>query len=428
GSLLVDLSEGKTKEEALAAYTSKVSSYNYRRTTAVAGETSIELAKAKIEELGLTESLHRRHATVHDIPVTRALFLDREVTTLDPFTSLKKDLPVKKGKLKNLKELSLEDFIKTKLPTCTSLEVMLDSSHKGNLMSVIAPTSARTASLFRWDNGLSWAYANDVADSTKELVKAKGGKVDGVMRFSIRWNDEGDNNIDFDAHCLEPNGNLIFFGKVNTLQASSGILDVDVQSPGKEVAVENITWGDKAKIQAGKHVFMVHNYAKSTSTRGFTAEIEFEGVTTYYSYDKPLRGKQTIKVAVGVLSTTSLKLTSSRQVESNPQGMLWNLEPMVFHKVSIVIPSPNYWETSTGNRHTFFILEDLRTKEQPRGMFNEFLKTELVPQRKVFEQLGNNLRVADSEDQLSGVGFSSTERASIVVRVNNSKLFKVMIN
>ena len=53
-------------------------------------------------------------------------------------------------------------------------------------------------------------------------------------------------------------------------------------------------------------------------------------------------------------------------------------------------------------------------------MFNEYLKEDLLKHKRVFEALGNKMAVADSPDQLSGVGFSSTRRNDVVVKVKGA--------
>jgi len=87
--------------------------------------------------------------------------------------------------------------------------------------------------------------------------------------------------------------------------------------------------------------------------------------------------------------------------------------------VSVMMYSPNYWDDQSGigNRHFFFMLKGAKNPERPNGFYNEFLKSDLVQHKRVFEALGARMRVEDDDNQLSGVGFSSTQRNSVVVRV-----------
>ena len=97
---------------------------------------------------------------------------------------------------------------------------------------------------------------------------------------------------------------------------------------------------------------------------------------------------------------------------------IWNVQTNSFVPVNTIINSPNFWEGDKGNKHTFFLIDGCKTDEETRGFFNEFLKEELNPHRKVFELLGERTKVQPTDDQLSGLGFSSTKRDEVTVRVS----------
>ena len=83
--------------------------------------------------------------------------------------------------------------------------------------------------------------------------------------------------------------------------------------------------------------------------------------------------------------------------------------------------SPNFWDDlNVGNKHYFFMLENCKNEDKARGFFNEFLKSELDAHRKVIEVVGSKMRTDESDQQLSGLGFSSTQRNSVLCKVKGS--------
>jgi len=283
--------------------------------------------------------------------------------------------------------------------------------------------------MLKWGNNFSWSYNGEVTDSMKDHVAKAGGDIGGVLRFSIQWNEDGKNNNDFDAHCREPNRNLINFHSKGRRHPSSGMLDVDIVSPNGKVAVENITWNNKLKMLEGPYDFVVHNYSSGPSKAGFTAEIEFDGQVRSFSYDKVLRAKEKVSVAIlNFTKSSGIEYTKSL-AHTQMQKEVWGVNTQQFHKVSMIMNSPNHWDgEETGNKHLFFMLEGCNNEGVTRGFYNEFLNGELTPHRKVFEMLSAKMRVAESDNQLSGLGFSSTKRDQVICKVNGSFARTVKIN
>ena len=89
--------------------------------------------------------------------------------------------------------------------------------------------------------------------------------------------------------------------------------------------------------------------------------------------------------------------------------------------------SPNYWgDNAIGNKHYFFMLDGCKNPDTPNGWYNEYLSADLVTNhRRVFEALGSRAKVAESDNQLSGVGFSETQRNNVVIRVKNNNGYRV---
>ena len=438
GTLLVNLSDGMNVDAAVTAFEKVVAPANYKRPKAIFTKKMLEDAQKTVTELGYMNSLGRRFATLDDITANNILFCNRDAApriagAMNPFEAMAKTVAIDPKKFGRAEEISIDKFIKNVLPTATGLELFMENRFSKNMMSLIAPQDKSAPSMFKWPNGFSWVYTGNMADSDiRENVKAAGGKVDGVLRFSIQWNDkpgEWDEN-DEDAHCIEPDKNHIYFNN-KWHPRTDGRLDVDIVHPNQgKAAVENITWPDIKKMKEGEYSFYVNCFTSRGGKTGFRAEIEFDGNIYSFNYDKPLHQGQNVSVAKVTLKDGKFSIkellpssTSTREI--------WGVNSNQFVPVSVAMYSPNYWDeqTGNGNRHYFFMLKDCVNPEKPNGFYNEFLKAELLQHKRVFEALGSQMAVQSVDDQLSGVGFSETKHDSFIVKVQGAteRVLKVVI-
>lgn len=422
GTLLVDISAGFELDECVTAYERIMAPENYKRPKAIVTKRMIADAQAKVEELGLMDSLPRRHAALEDISVNNVIFANRDAKKAmigNVFDELAANNPVDVKKLGKVTEIGIEEFIKSVVPTATNIELLMENRLASNLVTLTAPVNKEAPHLFKWANNFGWTYNGGLADSAiKDRVKEVGGKVDGILRCSLSWY----NQDDLDIHCVEPTGEHIYYGHKRST-SSSGQLDIDMNA-GRITPkpVENIIWAHDRGMTEGVYTLTVNNFKhRGNGDEGFDVEIECNGVVHQFHYDKTVVHKRTVQVARfkwtragGVELLTSLPTTTSTQD-------LWGIATNRFHKVNVMMLSPNYWdEQGVGNKHYFFMLDECKNPEPVRGFFNEYLKNELNPHRRVFEALADKMKVPYQDHQLSGVGFSSTVRNSVIVKVDST--------
>ena len=430
GTLLIDVSNGVELDEAVRKYEAVVAPANYKRSKPIFTQRMLEDAQKTITELGYLDSIQRRYANADDITVNNILFSNRDAAKRihgadDIFTSLAKDTKKSAKKFSRVEEIQIEDFIKDVLPTATEIKAYVENKHAPNFMSLIAPVNKDSKTMFKWNNNFSWAYSGNVTDSIlKQNVKNAGGKVDGALRFSIQWNDLGEwNQNDEDAHCIEPNGEHIYFSHIMS-RYTDGNLDIDIISPNKGVpAVENITWPDKNKMVPGTYKFFVHTYHSRGGRGGFRAEIECNGEIHAYDYSIDTRNNNRVDVVEVTLDKNG-NFTIKDILPSNVSNReVWGITTNEFIPVNVICYSPNYWDEQNGigNKHYFFMLKGCVNPEMPNAWYSEFLNSDLYPaHRKVMEALSSKAHVQECEDQLSGLGFSSTLRNELIVKVKGT--------
>lgn len=418
GTLVQDLSAGVDVEQAVRAFESKVAPQNYQRPTALITPAMVKAAMRTIDELGIEESLQRRFARLSDVSVTNVLWVDNDTqsrmknglegllmqaaTTSPPGARLRDAKP---------EEIPVITFMKDILPGAASIDLWVANSHEPHFVSLTTGRNPDAPRLFRWNNDFGWSYGGNVTDSIKERVKRAGGNVTGKVRVSLSWF----NHDDLDLHVYEPDGTHIWYqDKRNKLD-----VDMNASSPLSREPVENVTWA--GRIADGEYRIEVNQFRKrDTGDVGFVIETESNGRIEHYRHDRAVGQKETIEV--GRMTVAGEVITAFRpgtdMRHGNATKDVWGITTEQFVPVSTVMYSPNYFDDNeVGNRHYFFMLKGCENDQPARGIYNEFLRGDLQPHRKVFEVLGDRTKCEPSDDQLSGLGFSSTVRNSVVAKV-----------
>lgn len=436
GTLVVDMGdETITPDAAVASFESKVAPTNYKRSKSLVTKDMLVAAQKEIAELGLESTLSRRYAKLDDLEVKDVLFVDRDVEkklNTNVFDDLIESAIDKKTtapkNLDKIANVTIDEFMRDILPNTKSLEILVENRLIPNFMSLIAPTVKENSDrLFKWDNGFSWAYNGDIADSDiKRRVKEAGGNVDADLRISLGWF----NTDDLDLHIFEytkSGEDHIYYsnhrrnGVFRDTSLSGGLLDVDMNVNAESTTpVENVYYKNLSDMKEGKYAAVVHNYTHRNNTDvGFEVEMELQGKITKFEYKDMVKNKNQVTVIVFTYSKENgIQIVEEESLRSQPVSKTeWGLQTQVFSKVNMVMLSPNYWgENHIGNKHYMFLIDKCKNPGDSRGFFNEFLRSDLDKHRKAFEVVGGKIRAEYSDEQVSGLGFSSTIRNSIVIK------------
>jgi len=445
GTFLIDLTAGEMDvEKAVEVFGRKTDPLNYKRPTAIISQGMVNQAMKTIQELNLEPSLERRHARLSDVSVNDVLWVSNaaQAKMKGGLESLLAGAVQQKSVSTEGEDIRIEDFMANILPRARTLDVLLKNSLKNNLMSITAPVHEGTEPLFKWGNDFAWSYNGNIADSMREAVVARGGSVTGAFRFTHQWNYRERNASLMDLHVFMPGwnghgdqlchdnyGNNERVGwNYRTHPRSGGHQDVDyvTAAPVGYVPVENITFPSFDRMPDGDYICKIHNWSLRAPTEGgFKAEIEFNGQIFQYERESAMKHKEWQPVATVTKRGSDLSIKHHMPCGSAPQEV-WGLKTEQFVPVATVMLSPNFWEgKAIGNKHWFFLLDGAKNPEPTRGIYNEFLRSDLEQHRKVFEVLGSKTKCEPTDDQLSGVGFSSTKSESVTIRVTGEKLNKV---
>lgn len=433
GTLLIDLSNGDDLDGAVRSFERKVAPENYQRPTALVTKRMIEEAKATMDSLGLTSAIHRRLATIADVSIVDLLHANRDVKSLvkhdDAFGALTAEAggSYTAKQFSKLQTVSIEQFLTEYLPTASLVEVFVEAAHRPNFVSLIAPEDPTARQLFKWDNPYSWSYVGETADAIKERVKAAGGNVEGDVCIRLAWSNHDDLDLFVMEEPIRGERHRVYFANRYSPSPNGGQLDVDANAGGghTRTPVENIVYPSASMMKPGVYKVSVNTYSKRESTNnGFTVDIALNCTGEKYSYEfatNKSSGDNTSIATISVDKDHNVKVEGNAQSSSiafAPTAPHWGIPLNTFRKVSAVSLSPNFWgDNAVGNKHYFFFLEGCVNDDSARGFYNEFLRNDLTPHRKVLELVGARQQPTIVENQLSGVGFSVTVHRTVTMRV-----------
>ena len=437
GKLCTDLAEGVELNKACSDWNKRVDPKNYMKAVAPITEKQKKEAQKFVEENGYTESFDRRYANITDIKLSEIKHINNETPISDKSKTIFDTLPTKststrhkKSEFEGVETVGIEKFMEKILPTCTSVEVFLENDHEGNMVTMTTSANDSGKPMFKWDNNYSWTFNGNIAGKSqiKEQVKSKGGNVDGVIRFSLIWNDgeSKTDNSDLDAWCIQPNGERIGFStdyrkdRYGTFSSCGGQLDLDEMGPAPRIGVENIYFPTTSKLKDGVYEFFVNQYSERNS-QGFKVELEVNGEVRNYDYNqRHLQGKNVtvVKVEYRNGNFTIHDILPSSMSDKEYYGLKTNN----FYKVNLVCLSPNHWDgQGVGNKHYFFMLDGCVNPNPLRTFHVENLNSELLGHKKVMEVLGSMATITpNGEKQLSGVGFNATVKDSVILKLGGT--------
>lgn len=448
GVLCNDLAQGIDLNKACSDWNKRIDPKNFMKAKAPITEAQIKEANDFIEQHGYKESFNRRFARINDIDINEILHVNKSNQNKKEenkgflFDKVKATKTNKgrhnKSEFDKIEEVSIEKFMNEILPNSTSIEVYFENRLKDNLLSLFTSDNKDSKKIFKWNNQFSWTGINNLTGKSliKESVKSKGGLVDCALRFSIMWaEDDKTDNTDLDAWCILPDKSKIGYNTnyrkdKGNIRNYGGQLDVDIINPSDyshKNIVENIAFDDINNMIDGDYLFYVDMFTDRNS-KGFKAEIEFNGEIYNYEFNNSFSGNK--KVVIVSLRNGEFSIKQHFLEEENQSRDYWNLKTNEFHKVNLMCLSPNYWsENNVGNKHYLFMLDGCKSDIPLRSFHNEYLKSDLLKYRKVLEVLGNTTMVEPSDDQLAGLGFNSTIRDELIVKIkgNFKRTLKIKI-
>ena len=372
-----------------------------------------------------------RHCTEHDIKESEVIFASQELTLKDEGDALLDSFAVKKKPIKVAKgatELAMDAFVSMISSTSPEkIEVMLESKHVNQLMTLTTQENTIGRSLYPW-GPVMWTYKDGLSDvsSLKARIKSKGYVVDAPFNIRLSF---PNTKSDYDAILVKGSRKLTYStGKVKRgddyVRGTFGwYLDQDTNGLDESDfvdATENI-FSDTPPD--GEYVYQVKNYTNIQKDEG--VYVEFEAMGEIYCWEHPeIADHITVDMFSFVIKDgklASVKTLKGKEVAQKGVAPkeVFGLMTEQYHEVTMVCTSPNNWvKPAKGDLHYFFIMKGAMNPDPVKRLHAQYLDPVLLPHKKYLTNVAKQVDSAPADQQLSGLGFNTERRFDVNVKVD----------
>ena len=161
----------------------------------------------------------------------------------------------------------------------------------------------------------SETYAPSINSEMEKRLKREGAKT-GAITISLMW----DNYNDIDLHCIDPNGEEIFFSHKNS--RSGGELDVDMNAggPNSNEPVENIYWENR-KAKKGNYSVYINHY-RNHNCYGCSDPTNYTVVVKQNNIVREFKGKITFGASKRLIYTFDFNNKNFGEIELSQENLI----------------------------------------------------------------------------------------------------------
>jgi len=242
-TLLDDIADGKTFEQAQTRWNAKMHPLAYQRPQAAPTAGAIAQAEKMFAAMGLAPALERRVALFEEVP---KLWKPKQPVASKPAGVFGHLQPKSSAAAPSMTappiSITLEKFVRTVVTDAEKIEVQLGNT--AHFITITAAVNSDAPKLFQWDHSFAWYVWHGGATPAQYGLQIGWSEVAGITRLPARWGDEAEQKFQHQGDGLV----LLVDGARETRSASAGLFPSILRSELREVRSVMESYSNKAKM------------------------------------------------------------------------------------------------------------------------------------------------------------------------------------